>query len=177
VIVVLNGASSAGKTSTAQALQGAWPRPLLHAGIDLFTRMLPPAAEEFRWIAAMEDGAPVLRLETGPYAEKVLRDMRRTLAFIAGLGNDLVVDEMLLRREWVEDYRVVFAGKDLRFVGLRCPLEILLERERTRPRGVPGQARGTHLAAHQHVTYDLEIDTGELSPAECAQHIVKRLAP
>jgi chloramphenicol 3-O phosphotransferase len=189
VVVLLNGASSSGKTSTAQALQGVWPRPLLHAGIDLFTRMLPigtstydpapgtPAWQGFRWITGTEDGAPVVRLETGPFAEKITRDMRRTLAYMAGLGHDLVVDEILLRREWLDDYRALMAGHDLRLVGLRCPLEILLTRERQRPRGIPGQARGTWLAAHQHCTYDLEVDTAELSPLECARVIVERLKP
>jgi chloramphenicol 3-O phosphotransferase len=188
VIIVLNGAASAGKTSTAQALQAIWPRPLLHAGIDGFSRMLPesrigfdappgsPAREGFHWARGVEDGEPVLRLEAGPYAEKAMRLMRRMLALMAK-EDDLVVDEILLRREWLEDYLQVFAGEKVWLIGVRCPLPILVARERERGRRILGQARGTHLAAHLHCRYDMEVDTGELSPLECARLILERLDP
>jgi chloramphenicol 3-O phosphotransferase len=40
-VIVLNGVSSAGKSSLARALQAiTWP-PFLHAQLDVFTQMLP----------------------------------------------------------------------------------------------------------------------------------------
>ena len=41
-IILLNGASSAGKTSIARELQRVLPEPYLRTGIDDFFRMLPP---------------------------------------------------------------------------------------------------------------------------------------
>jgi len=40
-IIVLNGTSSSGKTTLVRAMQSAWPRPLLHIGLDHFINMLP----------------------------------------------------------------------------------------------------------------------------------------
>ena len=189
MVVILNGASSAGKSSIATALQTVWPRTLLHAGIDLFTRMLPAALtgfdaapgdrarHGFSWRTGREDGETVMRLEAGPEAERVMRDMRRTVAFMEGLGNDVVVDEILLRQEWLEDWRAVLQGRTLWLVGVRCPLEVLVARERERGRRILGQARGTFAAAHAHCRYDLEVDSGALSPIECARAIAARLAP
>ena len=187
MIVILNGAASAGKTSIAQALQLVWERPLLHAGIDLFSRMVPenrigfdappgsPAREGFHWLTALEAGEPVMRLQAGPVAEKLMRDMRRVLARMAELGNDLVVDEMLLEREWVADYLEVFSAHDVWLIGVRCSLETLVRRERERGRRVLGQARATAAAAHAHCLYDLEVDTELYSPVECARQIGARV--
>jgi chloramphenicol 3-O phosphotransferase len=184
VIVLLNGAASAGKTSTAQALQLVWERPLLHTGIDLFSRMLPenrigfdaapgsPAAEGFSWHTGLQEGQPVMRLQAGPVAEKLMRDMRRVIARMAELGNDVVVDEMLLERHWVADYLGVLAAHEVWLIGLRCPLQTLVLRERERGRRVLGQARATAEAAHAHCAYDLEVDSERYSPMECAQQIL-----
>jgi chloramphenicol 3-O phosphotransferase len=51
VIIVLNGASSAGKTSIAQAIQRLSQTPVIHASLDTFTDM-------FHWpvIADQEEG-------------------------------------------------------------------------------------------------------------------------
>jgi chloramphenicol 3-O phosphotransferase len=62
-IIILNGTSSAGKTSILTALQSILAEPYLHAGLDTFCKMLPlrylwgpewaevlgPATQPHRW--------------------------------------------------------------------------------------------------------------------------------
>jgi chloramphenicol 3-O phosphotransferase len=67
-------------------------------------------------------------------------------------------------------------------VGLRCPIEVILERRRNTwgERGATGDAvlRAVHLwqrAVHTPGIYDLELDTSLLSPEKCAEAIRSRL--
>lgn len=47
IAIILNGASSSGKTSIARAMQAIWPSPLIHASLDSFT-------DVFRWPAVRD---------------------------------------------------------------------------------------------------------------------------
>src|SRR5262245_5051863 len=68
------------------------------------------------------------------------------------------------------------------FVGVRCPLGVILERRRaTWGAGRPGDApvpepvRRWQAAVHLPGIYDLEVDTSVLSPEACAAAIRRRL--
>jgi chloramphenicol 3-O phosphotransferase len=56
-------------------------------------------------------------------------------------------------------------------IGVRCPLEVLKEREKSRGDRTLGQARLQHELVHAHGVYDLEVDTAQFSAAECARQI------
>ena len=60
-------------------------------------------------------------------------------------------------------------------VGIRCPLEVLEERERARRDRTLGQARLQYNLVHAHGVYDVEVDTSSHTPEECAQIILQRL--
>jgi chloramphenicol 3-O phosphotransferase len=67
------------------------------------------------------------------------------------------------------------AGLPVLFVGVRCPIEVIMAR-----RGLPGEAAPTPVLrwqreAHEHWAYDIELDTSVLGPQECAEAIRKRL--
>jgi chloramphenicol 3-O phosphotransferase len=70
------------------------------------------------------------------------------------------------------------------FVGVRCPVEVALERRRATWGGVGYNEGGTvadpvrlwHEAVHRPGIYDLEVDTSVLRPEECADLIAGRLA-
>jgi chloramphenicol 3-O phosphotransferase len=61
------------------------------------------------------------------------------------------------------------------FVGVKCPLEVLEAREKGRGDRTLGQAAGQAGIIHQNCIYDLEVDTSQLSAAECAEQIKVRL--
>jgi chloramphenicol 3-O phosphotransferase len=99
--------------------------------------------------------------------------MHRTFALMASLGHPLMVDHVLLEPEWVDDLVQVLDGHPVLFVGVRCPLAVVEQRERERGDRVVGQARGHFESVHAHASYDLEVDTSLLSPRECARRIVE----
>jgi chloramphenicol 3-O phosphotransferase len=74
------------------------------------------------------------------------------------------------------------SGLPVLFVGVRCPLEVVMERRRATWGGgdadegeVPERVRRWQQAVHVPGIYDLEVDTSVLSPEECADAIRRRL--
>jgi chloramphenicol 3-O phosphotransferase len=175
-IIFLNGCTSAGKTSLARGLQdrlgGAW----LRVGIDDAIAMLGVRYHDhpdgFRFD---RDPGGLVRLNVGPAGQAALAAWRRGVAAMAASGADLIIDEVLLCPDWLDDWRAVLPDVPLLMVGVRCDLAELERRERARGDRVIGQARGQFSHVHAHMSYDVEIDTGTRSLAECVEAIAERI--
>jgi chloramphenicol 3-O phosphotransferase len=96
--------------------------------------------------------------------------MRFAIAAMARHGNDLIVDDVLLGRDTAE-YGEALAGLTVHWVGVFAPLDVLEARERERKDRMIGLSRWQFNRVHRGIKYDLEIDTSEASPTECAQLI------
>lgn len=196
-IIFLNGTSSAGKSTIAKALQEIMEEPYIHTGIDHFLERVPsrffvhsdgtnpPTAEG--WLLVFRDGtvqsfvaeagrpgftgATLAEIRIGPTGHRLLAGMYQGIAALAAAGLDLIVDDVIY------DWRVLNAAVDalhtlpVLFVGLHCPREVVARRERERGDRGPGGALAFYDLVHQHGIYDLELDTSEASPAECAARI------
>lgn len=174
-VVLLNGASSAGKSSTARALQRVARRPFFHVAMDDFLGMMPVAGsvdpQGLVFTPVHASGAPAeLAIRMGPLAESVLHAMRRAVAAMADDGLDLIVDEVLLGGEAEADYRRLLARHRLLLVGIDLPLALLEERERARGDRLPGQARWQGARVHAGRRYDLMVD-GALPAVDRAEAI------
>ncbi len=183
-IVLLNGASSAGKTTTARALQQMLETPWLRTGIDQFWSMIDErwiemgarAHEGILWRFVEEGEAPpTVRITLGPWGKRLVAGMHHAVAALARAGNNLVVDDVLVDPTWLVGWLDAQEGLSVLFVGLRCPLEVLEQRERIRGSRRTGEARGQFQIVHSHCLYDLEIDTSRADPSRCAQLIRDRL--
>lgn len=97
--------------------------------------------------------------------------LHRTVASLADAGLSVIVDHVLLDPDWVVDLAKRLAGHDVLFVGVRCPLEVVVERERARRERTIGQAAAQFDVVHQVGGYDLEVDTSALSPEAAAKVI------
>ncbi|MEQ9334694.1 chloramphenicol phosphotransferase [Thalassobaculum sp.] len=176
-IVLLNGAGSAGKSSIASALQAIAGRPLLHVQMDAFFDMLPAAYRDhpdtFAFETGVADGHPVVAIRAGPVGARLMRGMRRSVAALAGAGNDLVVDDVMLGDE-MADYDALLAGFRVFKVGVFAPLAVLEAREAARGDRLIGLARWQVARVHAGRTYDLEVDGSVLTAAECAAQIAER---
>lgn len=191
-VVVLNGSSSAGKTSLATALQSELERRgqcWVLLGWDDFVPRIPARwhrgpglagdrAEEgveYRVVGEDDDGGPIAILETGPVARRMLRAYHRSVAALVGEGIDVIVDEVLMTaEEWV-DWHEALTGAEVRWVGVHCPPDVVAERERRRGDRWPGLARGTAAQVHRHATYDVEVDSCSRRPDDLAREIVSAL--
>ena len=180
-IIFLNGTSSAGKTTLSHSLQEILPEAYLHIALDQFRDGLP---DKYRGlnsnpgttghlglnvVPVTERDKPFTSIEFGEVGETMLKGMRRAMAAMVNEGNNIIIDDILLKREFLLDYLEVFAPFDVTFVGVRCPLDVINAREQSRPGRFPGTAWGHYVQCHEHGEYDVEVDTSTLPPKECAR--------
>jgi chloramphenicol 3-O phosphotransferase len=165
LVILLNGTSSAGKTSIARALQSAHTEPLVYLGWDAFAASIPP---QF-----VGEDNPII---TPEQADRLIAGYHRSVAAYAEPGNHVVLDALLLKPSWVADLRELLKGQRVCFVGVRCPLDEVERREATRGDRKAGTARAQFEAVHSNGRYDIEVNTAELSPEAAARRILDFLA-
>jgi chloramphenicol 3-O phosphotransferase len=179
-IIVLNGASSAGKTSLLRALQQVLPEPYLEAGIDKFLWMLPGRyLDRPLWYQVITSHHPPggeLYFTSGGIGDRLVTGMHRAAAALAGAGNNILLDHVLIEPAWLADCVEQLAPFEPLFVGVTCPLAVLEARERGRNDRTLGQARAHHAVVHAHGIYDVEVDTSAAPPEACAAQITDWLA-
>ena len=128
-IILLNGASSAGKTSIVRDLQTILDEAYLEAGIDKFLFMLPAhylmKAHLWHEVIGYEkmDNGDLLP-KVGEHGHRLMRGMHRAIAALAQTGNNVLADHVLLDRLWLDDCIYTFEGLEVLFVGIFCPLEV-----------------------------------------------------
>ena len=176
-IVLLNGVGSVGKTSIAKALQTVTTEPFLHLQMDAFLEMLPAAYDNhpdgFVYETVEDAGKPVVAITAGPVGARAMRGMRYAVAAMAGQGNNLIVDEVMLGGERAE-YAELLRAFDLMCVGVFAPLDVIERREAARGDRMLGLARWQFDRVHRNAAYDFEVDTSEATPLECALSIRDR---
>lgn len=187
-VILLNGCSSAGKTTLALALQNLLPEPYQHVALDQFRDGMPgrvrglnsppgdPGASGLNVVPGELNGEWVTHIQFGDYGERVLAAMRRTVATLSELGCNVIVDDLLFKRDYLEDYAAVLDPQKTWFIGVKCSIEVISEREALRPGRFPGTAKAHFEQVHEHgIDYDLEVDTTAADPAEVAVEIAQRL--
>ncbi len=130
-VLVLNGTSSAGKSSLASALQARWTEPLLDGGLDRHLATLPrrylrqqwPQIYTYRYAA---DGT-ITQIHLGPAGRRLYHAMHRAAAVTADCGLCVVMDHVLLDRESAVDLahslrsvRAALIGVAVRGAGAQC---------------------------------------------------------
>jgi chloramphenicol 3-O phosphotransferase len=174
-VILLNGGSSAGKSTLARALQEASPTLLLHVGEDDMISILPSkyiglgdgalAGDGIRYEPAGQPGE--WRNHWGETGLRVMAAVHRLWGELADAGFDLVIDHILDNRRSVAELAQALRAHRVLFVGVAADPGELDRREAARGDRRPGLARGTAAAALAHgVPYDLSLDSGRRSTAE-----------
>jgi chloramphenicol 3-O phosphotransferase len=148
-IILLNGASSAGKSTLARGLQAALPEPFWHYSID-------------HLIAA--NILPHERVKQGDFTWRDLRPsffdgFHRSIPAFAEAGNNLIVEHIVETREWMDRLLHLLGPLDVFFVGVHCPLPELERRERERGDRPIGDARIDFEITHTFGIYDFEVNS------------------
>jgi chloramphenicol 3-O phosphotransferase len=129
----------------------------------------PLWSEAFRYVPAEPGSAAPYRIETGELGMRLIHGLHGMVAALAAEGHDVIVDHVLSEPGWLPDLRGRLGnGAQLIVAGVRCPLEVVVERERERRDRTLGQAAALFDVVHRDVTYDVEVDTSILSPGEAA---------
>lgn len=148
-IILLNGASSAGKSTLAAALQARLEEPFWHYSIDHLR-----AARVLPWA----------RIDSGEFAWSGLRDrffagFHATIPALAAAGNNLLVEHIVESAEAMARLIALLREFDVFFVGLHCPLDELQRRERERGDRRIGEAEADFAITHTFCLYDLEVSS------------------
>jgi chloramphenicol 3-O phosphotransferase len=189
-ILILNGTPRSGKSSIAAAIQEAFDGPWMNLGVDVFVRHVTP--KWYRPGIGLRPGGE--RPELEPLVAVLFAAMYESIAAHSRLGLNVVVDvghhdSYSQPRQILADCAERLAGLPVLFVGVRCPIEVIMERRNAGQPGrrgayvtgspdepIPAPVRRWQREVHVPGTYDLEVDTSLLSPAECAGLIRRRLA-
>lgn len=150
-IILLNGASSSGKSSLARALQAKIDTPFWHISIDHLR----------------DSGVlPTARIKSGEFHWRTMREAfflgfeRSLLAYVAA-GNNLIVEHIMESEDWLLRLAVTLSGQDVFFVGVHCELAELERRELARGNRPVGDARRDYFRIHSYCLYDFEVDGAE----------------
>ena len=170
-IIVINGTSSSGKTSIMRILQERLDPPYLDMGVDRFIFMLPK-----RYLQRpLWDDVLGLADHAGSAGQLLFSGMHHAIAALSTADLNVLVDHVLVEKQWVDECARLFCDLPAYLVGIQCPLEVLEARERSRKDRTLGQARLQFPVIHKYAKYDLEIDTSLLTPGQCAERIIERL--
>ncbi|SHN37545.1 chloramphenicol phosphotransferase CPT family protein [Mucilaginibacter sp. OK098] len=161
-IIILNGASSAGKSTLCEALQKKLDEPFLNFSLDFFmfnSGVLPQRREArgaFSW--------PAMRA-------KLFNGYFNCLSGLATAGNNLLVDYIIESDDQLQYLTLKLGCFDTFLVGVHCPLEELERRELARGDRSPGDAKRDLETVHTFTSYDFEIDSRQ-SPDRNAGEII-----
>jgi chloramphenicol 3-O phosphotransferase len=183
-VVILNGPPRSGKSSIAVAIQDSFDDVWMNLGVDHFKHMTPA---RFQPGVGLRPGGE--RPELEPLVVRLYRAMYEAIAAHSRLGINVVVDAVhhdaySVPRQILRTCARQLDGLPVLFVGVRCPVDVALERRRATWGGVGYHQGGAvedpvglwHEAVHRPGIYDLEVDTSVLRPEQCADLIAARLA-
>lgn len=182
-IVILNGAPRSGKSTIAAAMQQTLPGRWINLGVDHANRTLPASL------------LPGIGLRPGgerPDLEAIIPDLyfalydsiaahaRRGFEIVADLGHHDSYSQPLAI---LPACARLLADFDVLFVGVHCPIDIIMERRRADPQNglyltgddIPPPVQRWQDAVHLPGLYDLDINTAHMSPADCVTAIAAAL--
>ena len=172
-VIVLNGTPRSGKSSIARAVQDSFPGTWMNLGVDISRLTTPPHAQPGIGLRPGEPSHPA-----APLVPVLYRALWESIAAHARLGLNVVADVGLYDRAIADDASRRLAGLRVLFVGVRCPVEVVLERRPVSPDGYATErepAERWEERVHAPWTYQIQVDTSRLSAAECAADIQKVL--
>ena len=180
-IVVLNGVPRAGKSSIAAVIQTTFDGTWVNLGVDVAREATPPRYQPGIGLRPGEPDHPAAEVVAQLYAgwyEGIAAQSRAGLSVVADFGH---YDAAILA-----DCAGRLEGLPAYFVGVRCPIEVIMERRNASQPGryavgtaeepVPPPVQRWQDQVHALGVYDVEVDTSKLSPEECAGVIAARLA-
>ena len=159
-IVVLNGPSSAGKSTLARALLGHLGPTATHVYVDrLFAFLHADAPRDWAAFAALTDAT-----------------FRSVAAFADG-GYDVIVDTVFERRDCLDLARRALGDRPYHLVGVTAPIDVLETREAARGNRPIGLARRQSGNVLHDAPYTFVLDTHASSTAECVERVSALIRP
>lgn len=156
--ILLNGPSSSGKSSLAQALAAALGDAAHRiVSIDDYLEM---TADEPIWEDDVYEISPLM-----------CAAVREALA----AGENIIIDHVITSERIFRRTMEALADVPVLTVRVTCSREALIRREAARKNRCPGSAEASEDYLFPKIGYDLTVDTTGRSPAEVAGDILSHL--
>jgi len=162
-IIILNGASSSGKTTLAKALQD---------------RM-----DDLTYILSLDDFLTMIGLKK--YEESIqnrinlYETMQYTIQLLSDRGRNVIVDTVYLDGEYdtavLKGFACLLISNPVLFLRIECEVQELERRERQRGDRPIGQAKYQSEHMHGYNIYDAIIDTSKSDLDVCIEQILVML--
>jgi chloramphenicol 3-O phosphotransferase len=171
LIVLMNGTSSSGKTSISMELINQKEILFHHLSIDDFFYNYNdfidnkfPDIEPTREV----DNQVVGQILFDP----IFSVYYSTIKLFSEMGLNVIVDTVIDNDKRFNDYLDALFNHPTLFVGVICSKEELIRREQIRGDREIGLANSQFNKVYCFNEYDLEVNTEELNPTECAEKIL-----
>lgn len=183
-IILVNGASSSGKSTICLAMQDAFEHPCIRFEFDTLAFLSPRrywdkadsplqdlenehTRQGVRMIQQQGSDEPIRTAAVwGPVFRRVIDAMPAVVAAMVEAGNSVILDYVYQYQKMYDDCQRLFREYDVLEVGVYCPVDILEQRERARGDRALGLARGQADVVHSYGDYDVCVDTSRLSVIE-----------
>ncbi|MEK5057927.1 chemotaxis protein [Paenibacillus sp. FSL H7-0326] len=171
LIVLLNGTSSSGKTSISMELKNQKEMPFHHLSIDNFFGNYNDFIDN-----TYPDIEPTREVNDQVVAEILFDPIGSvyyaTIKLFSEMGLNVIVDTVIDNDKRFNDFHALLYDHPTLFVGVLCSREELTRREQIRGNRAIGLAHSQFDKVYSFDEYDLEVNTEELSPTECADKIL-----
>lgn len=167
-VILLNGTGSSGKTSLAKELQELISTQYLNFSIDSVLYALPPSD-----LNRMMIGESIGRkgYDYGQLTEGYHNCVRALLES----GCKVIIDNAWINKDEIEALEKVLSDFCVVRVKVQCRLDVCVARELARGDRAIGLAEWEYPLVHNHMNYDLIVDTSDISPKDAAVQLVKDL--
>ena len=182
-VIILNGTPRSGKSSIANVIQDTFEGLWMNLGVDAFKEHVHPKCANPG--IGLRPGGEAPDLE--PLVEKLYAGMYEAIRVHSRLGLNVVVD-VGHHDSYSKSLGILHScakrldGYPVVFVGVRCPVEVIMERRRQTWNAdwnpgdpIPQPIQRWQEEVHRHGIYDFEVDTSTMDPTECAEAILKYL--
>jgi chloramphenicol 3-O-phosphotransferase len=174
VVIILTGIGSVGKSSVANALKNKFAKDL-DFSIEGFDTAVEKKLEKQYWPEGSNSKEGFYYVETasgpemqhGEKGKKFLEEMISDIIKLANSGKNIIIDSVLSD---AEHNRLIKEMKDCTIlqVGLKPPLQVVIDREQARPDRKVGVAKAAYDYFYACKTFDVEIDTSKNNPDQAA---------
>lgn len=171
LIVLMNGTSSSGKTSISMELINQKDILFHHLSIDdffyNFNDFINNKFPDFKPVRELDDEV-IGQIIFDP----IISMYYATIKLFVEMGLNVIVDTVIDNDKWFNDYLDVLFDYPTIFIGVICSKEELTRREQIRGDRKIGLANSQFDKVYCFNEYDLEVNTEELNPTECAEKIL-----
>lgn len=170
MLIFLNGTSSSGKTSISIELINQKQIPFHHLSIDNFFSYYNDFIN-----AQLPDATPNEIdhvIVSHILDDSIISLYNSTIKLMLAFGLNVIADTVIDNDKRFNDFIDQFSDQFVLFIGILCSKEELIRREKARGDRHIGLVDAQFSKVYCFDEYDLEVNTEDLSPSQCAQKIL-----